>query len=49
MALLFFTSGLFLTAFLLMQGMLLAAAVQAISSSMGAMALLIFGGEAVEK
>jgi len=46
---LFFASGLFLTTFLLLQKMLLAATVQAISSSMGAMALLIFGGEAVEK
>ena len=48
-ALLFFITGLFMTAFLLVRSLLLPAAVQAISSSIGAMALLVFGGEASEK
>jgi hypothetical protein len=45
---LYFAAGTALAAFMLLNGMVVPAAVQAISSAMGAIALLVFGGEVAE-
>ncbi len=44
----FFAAGLMLAAFMFEKGMVLPAAVQAMASAMGAIALLVFGGEIIE-
>jgi NADH:ubiquinone oxidoreductase subunit 6 (subunit J) len=47
-ALFFFLTGLSLAVFMLSRNMVLPAAVQALASAMGAIALLGFGGEIIE-
>ncbi len=44
----YFLTGFCISLFLFEKNMILPAAIQAISSAMGAMALLIFGGELSE-